>query len=335
MEITIEEYVHYRAKGFLVKRSVLSGTEVEELLAHVDAAYGHELRIHMLHRKLPIHERYLRHPELLDVVAALVGPDVLALQTMLFVKPPGAPGQGHHQDSYHIITQPDTLIGAWVALDRADAENGCLWISPGSQSEPVYPDADETRNHGGHLTALVLRRHSRQVVAAFVRVVGARDRGDAGQQAVATVAGELVDVRVDGLVLGAGCDPQAAVLLVGAVERQPGPDQGVGPGEDVKRVLVVPLALRSWTLDEQHRLQRQHVGAHERLHHVEHAGVKQEALVDLEPAVQHVDPHVDPSGEHVVDVAQQLVHLVGADQAANDQITLAAEAHVLLYRDSG
>ena len=47
----------------------------------------------MLHRELEIHERLL-HPRLVDVVAGLVGPDVLALQTMLFVKGPGSPGQG-------------------------------------------------------------------------------------------------------------------------------------------------------------------------------------------------------------------------------------------------
>jgi hypothetical protein len=33
------------------------------------------------------------------VVAGLVGPDLLALQTMLFVKAPGSPGQGYHQDT--------------------------------------------------------------------------------------------------------------------------------------------------------------------------------------------------------------------------------------------
>jgi phytanoyl-CoA hydroxylase len=68
---------------------------------------------------------------------------------MLFVKRPGSPGQGYHQDSFHIITQPDTLIGAWVALDRADTENCCVWITAGSQHEPVYPDADEQARHGG------------------------------------------------------------------------------------------------------------------------------------------------------------------------------------------
>ena len=50
---------------------------------------------------------------------------------------------------HFLITQPDTLIGAWVALERADEENGCLWITQGSQHEPVYPDADDCSGHGG------------------------------------------------------------------------------------------------------------------------------------------------------------------------------------------
>jgi phytanoyl-CoA hydroxylase len=135
-------------------RGLLAPDEVRELIEHVDELVAGDpelLRVHMLHRELEIHERYLLHPRIVDVVAGLVGPDVLALQTMTFVKGPGSPGQGYHQDSFHIITEPDTLIGEWVALDRADEENGCVWITSGSQNEPVYPDADESKGHGGDL----------------------------------------------------------------------------------------------------------------------------------------------------------------------------------------
>jgi phytanoyl-CoA hydroxylase len=158
--VTVDQYVHYREHGYLIVRALLGSHEVGELLDHVDELTADDpalLRIHMLHRRLEIHERYLLHPRIVDVVAGLVGPDVLALQTMLFVKGPGSAGQGHHQDSYHIVTEPDTLIGAWVALDRADTENGCVWITAGSQHEPVYPDADELSGHGGdrHLADMV------------------------------------------------------------------------------------------------------------------------------------------------------------------------------------
>ena len=148
--VTVEQYVRYRTDGFLIVRGVLAPAEVRELLDHsASLPEVARQRVHMLHRRLEIHERYLLHPRVLDVVEGLVGPDILALQTMLFLKPPGAEGQGYHQDSFHIITQPDTLIGAWIALDRADEENGCLWVTAGSQAEPIYPDADESKGHGG------------------------------------------------------------------------------------------------------------------------------------------------------------------------------------------
>ncbi|MEL7239919.1 MAG: phytanoyl-CoA dioxygenase family protein, partial [Planctomycetota bacterium] len=97
------------------------------------------LRIHMLHRHLPLHERYLLHPRVLDILEVIIGPDVLALQSMLFLKPPGRSGQGWHQDAYYIPTHPDTLCGAWIAIDDADEFNGALWMAKGSSAEPVHP----------------------------------------------------------------------------------------------------------------------------------------------------------------------------------------------------
>jgi len=102
------------------------------------------LRIHMLHRKLELHERYMLHPRVLDVLEVIIGPDVLAMQTMLFLKPPGKPGQGWHQDSYYIPTHPDTLCGAWIAIDDCDEQNGAMWFAKGSGAEPIYPPCPET-----------------------------------------------------------------------------------------------------------------------------------------------------------------------------------------------
>ncbi|MEM6333837.1 MAG: phytanoyl-CoA dioxygenase family protein [Planctomycetota bacterium] len=103
------------------------------------------LRIHMLHRQIALHERYLLHPRVLDVLEVLIGPDVSALQSMLFLKPPGKVGQGWHQDSYYIPTTPDTLCGAWVAIDDADEYNGGLWLAKGSGAEPVHPPCPEVK----------------------------------------------------------------------------------------------------------------------------------------------------------------------------------------------
>lgn len=177
--VSVEEYIKFRRDGFLVVRDLVSPEEIAELRRHTDdlmqgrlpeqqsrmrerdtdgdtgvTGQGLEappehlspdekaqyfLRIHMLHRKLELHERYMLHPRVLDVLEAIIGPDVLAMQTMLFLKPPGKPGQGWHQDRFYIPTHPDTLCGAWIAIDDCDELNGAMWMAKGSQTEPVYP----------------------------------------------------------------------------------------------------------------------------------------------------------------------------------------------------
>jgi len=180
--VSIDQYIAFRRNGFLVVRGLVSSEEVNELRRHTDdlmqgklpeqrsemkegdpgsyngvSVQGLEappahlspeekaqyfLRIHMLHRQLELHERYLLHPRVLDVLEVLIGPDVSALQSMLFLKPGGKPGQGWHQDSYYIPTHPDTLCGAWIAIDDADEMNGAMWMAKGSNTEPVYPPRD-------------------------------------------------------------------------------------------------------------------------------------------------------------------------------------------------
>jgi hypothetical protein len=169
--VIVQDYLTFREQGFLVVKGLIPPDDIAEMNEHVDnllagrenipgvppppADFSSEQRLnyfqraHMLHRVLPIHERFLLHPRTLDVLEALIGPDVLTLQSMLFFKQPGQPGQGFHQDSYYIPTLPDTLCGAWVALDPATEENGCLWMSVGSQNEPIYPDDDKNGNPNG------------------------------------------------------------------------------------------------------------------------------------------------------------------------------------------
>jgi phytanoyl-CoA hydroxylase len=177
--VSVQEYVTFHQQGFVIVRGLVSPEDVAELVAHTeDVMHGRlqipgleppppnasaaelerrYLRIHMLHRVLEIHERFLLHPRVLDVLEALIGPDVMAMQSMLFLKFPGGEGQGFHQDSYYIPTVPDTLCGAWLAVDRADEENGCMWFTPGTQHEPVYPTAGmERQNHGDTLSDLAV-----------------------------------------------------------------------------------------------------------------------------------------------------------------------------------
>ena len=130
------------ADDMLTSRIDAPGTRPLNFESTSAERYARFSRIHMIHRHHAVAEKHFLYPPVIDVLEALIGPDVLALQTMMFLNPPGMGGQGWHQDAYYITSLPDTLIGAWMALDRADEENGCLWVIPGSHAEPIYPTPD-------------------------------------------------------------------------------------------------------------------------------------------------------------------------------------------------
>ncbi len=168
-KVSIDDYRRFRHDGYVVIPGLVPAADIKELRDHTeDLMQGrlpqqdpntpeadrlplppahlsplekaqHVARIHMLHRQVPLHERYLLHSRVLDVLETLIGPDILALQTMLFLKPPGSQGQGWHQDTFYIPTHPDTLCGAWIAIDDCDEYNGAMWMAAGSHVEPVYP----------------------------------------------------------------------------------------------------------------------------------------------------------------------------------------------------
>lgn len=195
--VSVEAYRRFREQGFLVVKGLVPPEDVAAMNDYMDGllegritvdgaiamrGIGERktdpkdwLRVHMLHRLSPMHERFLLHPRTLDVLAALIGPDVLALQSMLFFKQPGQEGQGYHQDSYYIPSFPDTLCGAWVALTHATIENGCLWYAVGSQHEPIYPDAGGTgaamSTNLGDLGTIEHASHTDPAVNGLSRVV--------------------------------------------------------------------------------------------------------------------------------------------------------------------
>jgi ectoine hydroxylase-related dioxygenase (phytanoyl-CoA dioxygenase family) len=97
-------------------------------------------------------QRFVHHPAIVDVLGAITAAHlphwdgrVKCMQSMLFVKGPGLPGQAWHQDERFIPTRDRSLVGAWIALDDATIDNGCLWVVPGSHRNGyLWP----TRPHG-------------------------------------------------------------------------------------------------------------------------------------------------------------------------------------------
>ena len=67
------------------------------------------------------------------------------MQSMLFVKTAKTfKGRRGIRIEIYIPTRDRSLIGAWIAMDDATIDNGCLWVLPGSHRQGyLYPQ----RNH--------------------------------------------------------------------------------------------------------------------------------------------------------------------------------------------
>ena len=102
-----------------------------------DEAMKRVLCIHFPHKISSLFHRTLSHPVLVDLLTRIIGPNVKAMQSMLFLKASGKPGQAWHQDEDFIPTRDRSLTGAWIALDDATVENGCLWVLPKSQQRGI------------------------------------------------------------------------------------------------------------------------------------------------------------------------------------------------------
>ncbi|MFC5651159.1 phytanoyl-CoA dioxygenase family protein [Paenibacillus solisilvae] len=104
-----------------------------------DPAYLFKLG-HRMHMTDEIFRYYAMHDKLADALADLIGPDIKCVQSMYIDKPQNfGVGQPYHQDSYYLKSEPNTLIGVWIALDDVDEQNGCLHVIPGSHRGPILP----------------------------------------------------------------------------------------------------------------------------------------------------------------------------------------------------
>ncbi len=149
----------YRQQGYLVAPDLLSSAQVAELKRETvqifrgNRGYVEGLRdvaglsdvevlksyvaIHFPHKMSKLIAGYMHHPAVVEILRQIVSPNVKCMQSMLFVKAPGKAGQSWHQDEYYIPTRDRSLVGAWIALDDASIDNGCLRIIPGS-NRPGY-----------------------------------------------------------------------------------------------------------------------------------------------------------------------------------------------------
>lgn len=144
----------YKEYGYLIAPAIISSREIELLKKETAAIFRGErgrvegmlpvepeesdaevlkkyIAIHFPHKISDTIYEFLFHPRVVNILTGIVSPNLKCMQSMLFVKAPGKAGQAWHQDEYYIPTRDKSLVGAWIAIDDATVQNGCLWIIPG------------------------------------------------------------------------------------------------------------------------------------------------------------------------------------------------------------
>ncbi len=145
MSLTHEQIAAYKANGILFGMPVATEDEArryQRLFNELEEKEGRNKSVHNRHRDLEFVWELASHPATLDCIEALIGPDILLLDTQFFCKHgPDPKFVAWHQDITYWELNPGTAITAWYAIDDSDRGNGCMRVIPGTHSGGI-------REHG-------------------------------------------------------------------------------------------------------------------------------------------------------------------------------------------
>ncbi len=93
---------------------------------------------HAMHDLDPVFDAFSRRPQMAEIAGEVGLADPKLLQSMYIFKQPGIGGEVVcHTDHTFLWTEPQSVIGFWVAIEDATVDNGCLWALPGGHRIPV------------------------------------------------------------------------------------------------------------------------------------------------------------------------------------------------------
>ncbi|MGH8675328.1 MAG: phytanoyl-CoA dioxygenase family protein, partial [Burkholderiales bacterium] len=153
MNLTASQVEEFRSAGHLTVPAVFDAAEMDSTIAEIER-WGEEfladlppgerrwyvdgnVKTREVLRKLdnPHHFRpaitsLARDPRLLGRVESLIGAGVSVCFSQIFFKAPegGGPKPAHQDNFYFGPRDPEALVTAWVALDDATPENGCMYF---------------------------------------------------------------------------------------------------------------------------------------------------------------------------------------------------------------
>jgi ectoine hydroxylase-related dioxygenase (phytanoyl-CoA dioxygenase family) len=133
----------YDRDGYLTAVPILTESEAA---AHRQALEDIEARRGPVHYKAKLHTvmtsplAMATHPRVLDIVEALIGPDILLYDVTYIIKEPQTEAHvSWHQDLTYWGLSDDAQVSMWLALSAATADSGCMRMIPGSHADGVVP----------------------------------------------------------------------------------------------------------------------------------------------------------------------------------------------------
>lgn len=107
---------------------------------------------HALHELDPVFKTFSTDQKFSALAQDLGISDPILLQSMIICKQPFIGGEVYaHQDSTYLFTEPQSLVGLWLALEDASIENGCLWAIPGGHRNGLKARFIRSKNQTKHV----------------------------------------------------------------------------------------------------------------------------------------------------------------------------------------
>ena len=87
--------------------------------------------------------RIVCHPQILDVIEGVLGPNLLVWSSGWIPKMPSDKKfVSWHQDATYWGLHPPHAVTAWIAFSESVPENGCMRVIPGTHQGPLLPQTD-------------------------------------------------------------------------------------------------------------------------------------------------------------------------------------------------
>ena len=156
--LTAKQIKEYNENGYISPIDILSLDQVKiirEEIDYVEKKWPNEingLNRNNIHYYSPIFDQIVHNSKILDSVESIIGHNILAAGSVLFVKEPDKKGfVSWHQDGKYQGWKPYNYITAWLAITDVNEENGCMRMWPESHKEN-FKEHKDTFNEDNLLT---------------------------------------------------------------------------------------------------------------------------------------------------------------------------------------